>query len=181
MGEVRQLKSSEAKDHAHGSVRETQASHVRNGPDFDIGGYIPYRLVFTQQLMHQVAKPEREANGAGGNALSRSEARVLTILYIGVANSPSDLADAAILDRAVVTRLIASLTNRKLIKTVKDTSDRRRKMLRLTQRGRQAAARIVGSMEAFGAYLNASLTAAERKNLFSILDKLNTACRSYPI
>ncbi len=181
MGEARQLKSEGAKHHEHGSVRESQASQGRTGTDFNIDSYIPYRLVFTQQLMHQVAKPESEANGTGGNALSRSEARVLAILYIGIANSPSDIADAAILDRAAVTRLIASLTNKKLTKAAKDAGDRRRKMLGLTRRGRQAAARIVGNMEKFGAYLSASLTAAEQKNLFATLDKLNAACRDYPI
>ena len=101
--------------------------------NFNIDQYIPFNVMFTEMLMFRVGRPDKHVKAPVD--VSQGECRVLTFVFLGKASSPTDLTENLSMDRALVTRNINSLEKKGLITISKDPSDKRRRLLALTEKG----------------------------------------------
>jgi DNA-binding MarR family transcriptional regulator len=102
------------------------------------------------------------------------EWRVLAAVAEAEQLSASDLVESSPLDKASVSRAVATLTKRGLISSRRDPDDRRVRVLALTASGRRVYERVAPlSAERHGALL-AVLTRSEQRTLEQLLDRLNS-------
>ncbi len=147
---------------------------------FDINSYIPFLLVVSQLKMHNVVRPESHPDVTALESLSKGDCRILVLVASQTNISPSMVAETLAMDPAVITRLLASLSKKKLIETKRDESDLRRKSICLTKRGEKVAGILIGIMSDFGKYVDDSITENEKRKLIKILSKLNLGCENFP-
>ncbi len=75
-------------------------------------------------------------------------------------------------DSATITGVVERLRQRGLIDSCADPTDRRRRAIALTERGREVADQAVAAVAAISARTFAPLTAAERRQLTRMLQKI---------
>lgn len=110
--------------------------------------------------------------------VSLGEWRALALLGAGVALSLNDLARAADLDKAQMSRIIAGLTKRELIARDEGSTRGQTVRLALTRKGQALYRRLIeAAVKRNNAFL-ACLTATERKVLDEALVKLSTLARA---
>lgn len=148
--------------------------------DLDIDQYIPYQLVQCQFWMHKVVSPESEPAVAGLAELTKGEFRVLLMLFLKGALSPSEIADAAPMNRAVVTRALANLKRKRLVFAQRSEADQRSKLMALTADGLAVGERALPALRKFDAYLATAITPQEKRELLRILEKLLFSTKQYP-
>lgn len=101
----------------------------------------------------------------------------MTIL-LRLSKSPAtmgELAECALVDKAAITRSIASLIASGLVKKISHVTDLRITMIELTAKGKTKAAEAVSVREILSKKLNSILTNEERKELARLLTKAGTA------
>ncbi|MBS7540514.1 MarR family winged helix-turn-helix transcriptional regulator [Ancylobacter lacus] len=76
------------------------------------------------------------------------------------------------LDAATIKGIVDRLCNRGLVTSTEDTVDRRRRAVRLTERGRDAVEQAIRANEAMREEMLAPLTQEEREQLLRLLKKL---------
>jgi DNA-binding MarR family transcriptional regulator len=106
--------------------------------------------------------------------LTRREWRVLSFLSEHEGALSSELADHAMLDRARTSRTLTRLDEKGLILREPRPSDRREVHVSLTEEGRQIATELFPKVAEINRTLMAGLSIAERKQLDSLLDRLQT-------
>ncbi len=85
-----------------------------------------------------------------------------------------ELAEHALVDKAAITRSVASLISSGLVKKTTDEKDLRITIIELTTRGKNKAAEAMSVREILGKKLNNILTNEERKELARLLTKAGT-------
>lgn len=130
-----------------------------------------YRL--SRLLASSGAMTTRLCEGRYG--ITRREWRLIALLAVHGAMSPSELADRAHLERARVSRLISELVVRKLIQRRTLVEDARRAELELTDEGRQLYEELFPQSVRFHCDVLAALSPAELECFDRALAKLTEA------
>jgi DNA-binding MarR family transcriptional regulator len=122
-----------------------------------------------QQLLDAVATASREFQRsvdavddavAKHLGVNRTDLRTLEVLYDGPA-TPSALAAATGMSPAAMTAALDRLEGRGYVRRVRDTADRRRILVEVTEEIRQAAGRLYGPIAVEGAEFVSRYTDAE--------------------
>jgi DNA-binding MarR family transcriptional regulator len=98
--------------------------------------------------------------------------QVLIRLSIEGAVSQQELTLDAGLDAAGVSRLVARMAEEKLVSIKVDARDRRRRLVRLTPKGKALAEALAPVVDAMARNVFSGLTEAEEQRLLSLLDKV---------
>lgn len=105
--------------------------------------------------------------------LRSQQATILVLTEKNPGIAPTSIADANDIKQSLVAKLVSDLEARGLIKTRSSTTDRRRKGLHITARGRVFLKRV---METFATELDPvltrNLTSAEKATLIRLLKKI---------
>lgn len=130
--------------------------------------FLPYRLsVLANQVSQGIARTYSERFG-----LSITEWRVIAILGRFDNIPASMVAEHSAMDKVAISRAVRRLLDLKLIQRRDGHEDRRAKPLALTRSGHRVYEAIAPAALEFEARLLAALTAAERRSLERILNKL---------
>lgn len=111
----------------------------------------------------------------GRYGITRREWRLIAILAVRGALSPSALAEHAHIDRARTSRVISLLLEKNLVKRHLVPGDHRRAQVELTEAGSRLYRELFPQSAALSARLLQSLTARQRRDLDGILDRLTEA------
>lgn len=130
--------------------------------------FLPYRLsILSNTVSNTIAREYRNLFG-----LSIPEWRVMAVLgRFGPLNA-GGVCERTAMDKVTVSRAVAQLIEQKIVKRETDPSDRRRSILKLTARGERTHRQIVPIARGRESELAAALTEKERKNLDTLLAKL---------
>ena len=130
--------------------------------------HLPYRILLLAKLLDRAtARQLRDREG-----LTLAEWRVLAHLETLGEASSARIAAAAAADRAEVSRAVASLEKAGLILRRPDHGNRKRLLLRLTDKGQQVHRALRAKRVAYFEYLLADLDADERASLDAALLKI---------
>lgn len=140
------------------------------GPTFE--DLFTYKLsVLVKHADRLTAERYRDAAG-----LTLSEARAVTILAGKQPLQVQQLARYGSLDKSQASRVAVSLQRRGLVERSDSTDDRRAWDLRLTPAGERVHASLIALARARNAQLLAPLTAAQRRTLIGLVDRLVAGC-----
>ena len=147
---------------------EADASEGSGEEGFRLAGFLPYRLSVTTNRVSRAfaARYSREFG------LSIPEWRVMAVLGERAPISSNDVCDATAMDKAKVSRALATLRHRGFVKKASHPDDQRLLRLSLTAKGQRVYSAIVPRARQLEAELMAGLTAGERGQLDRLLDKL---------
>ena len=135
----------------------------------DLQQFLPYRLsVLANRSSDALAREYSQRFGLGV-----TEWRVMAVLgrYPGL--SANEVAARTAMDQVAVSRAVARLLERGQVVREFADEDRRRSALRLTKAGQKIYGQIVPLALGFEELLLADMSAAERKLLFRLLDRLD--------
>ncbi len=108
----------------------------------------------------------------GRHKLSTSSWRVMAVVARFEPCSAAVLSSHSRMDPSKVSRAIEALVDRKMLRRRKDPEDQRRAVLTLTPLGRRTYEDCADYVRKNEAYYTATLTAAERKAMWSAVDKM---------
>lgn len=111
----------------------------------------------------------------GRYGITRREWRMIAILAVRGALSPSNLAEHAHIDRARTSRVISLLLEKKLVQRRPVPGDHRRAQVDLTEAGHRLYCELFPQSAALSVRLLQSLNAKQRRELDGILDLLTAA------
>jgi len=145
----------------NGNVKNTDSKLV-------LEQFLPYRLsILSNTVSNTIAREYRDLFG-----LSIPEWRVMAVLGRFGPTSASGVCERTAMDKVTVSRAVAQLIGQKFIKRETDPNDRRRSILKLTARGTRTHHKIVPIARGHESELAAALTDKERRNLDTLLAKL---------
>ena len=136
--------------------------------DLCLEKFLPYRL---SVLSNRVSNAIAQAYGTRFD-LTIPAWRVMAILGRFPDLSAADLVEQTAMDKVAISRAVSSLLKNDYITRSEDPSDRRRQVLNLSELGREVYERIVPLAQQYENDLMSSLTAEEREQLDSIIEKL---------
>lgn len=140
-------------------------------PVLDLERFLPYRLsVLSNRISADIAGFYRERFG-----LSVTEWRAMAILGRYPGASGMDITERTAMDKVAVSRAVNGLIDRGLVEREFDRSDRRRSILTLSAKGQAIYDQIAPLALRQEASLLAALDAADRQQLWRLLDKLDAA------
>ncbi len=132
--------------------------------------FLPYRLsVLANRLSRALSREYAQAFG-----LTTPEWRVMAVLGADRARSAEEVSRATAMDKVAVSRAVARLTARRLVRRRRDARDRRRLVLTLSKEGRRIYAEIVPLARAFESRLAGGVRGG-RDRLMKVLDELDAA------
>ncbi len=114
-------------------MKQTATQLPHRTPDFDLEEFLPY-------LLNQAAEATSrsfQAVYAEEYGLTRTQWRVLANLGRFGAMTAKDICTISHIEKTKVSRAIANLEERRLLKRLESVEDRRAEMLSLTARGKQ--------------------------------------------
>ncbi len=131
--------------------------------------FLPYQLsVTTNKISHLIA----QAYGPSLN-LSRAQWRVMAVLGEESGLSGSQVAERTAQDKVTVTRAVKALIATGLVRREASQSDGRVAFLKLTRKGRRSYESIAPQVLQYETQLLKALSPTERRQLTSILTKLD--------
>jgi DNA-binding MarR family transcriptional regulator len=153
----------------------TDRTRKEPSDDLAIRDLLSYRIhQVSSQMSRSAASQYREQFD-----VSLGEWRALALLGSGVAMSLNELARAADLDKAQMSRIVSGLTKRNLIARADLTATRGQTVrLTLTRRGQAIYRRLIEAARRRNAAFLACLTSQERKVLDDALLKLSALARA---
>ncbi len=125
---------------------------------------------FSRLLAEAGALVVRVCEGRFG--ITRREWRVLSYLALHDGAPPTELSRRAALDKALTSRVVASLSEKGLVVRVTKPSDRRRALIYLTERGRQIHDEVLPLARRINQEVLAALSDEEVDRLDDMLDRL---------
>lgn len=134
----------------------------------DLATYLPFRFFEITRKLAFSGKIEID-----GVAVSVRDWRVLALLASAGPLTNSELADNMGMDAATITRAVKFLRSNGLVDVQPSKRDRRSQLIALSQKGADIYDDIAPERIAFAKNVEACLTAAERDNLYSALDKID--------
>jgi len=138
-----------------------------------LNDFLPYRLVVLADLVSKVASRIY----ADRFDLTRPEWRIIASLSELGPVSATEICAHSTQDKMTVSRAVASLEERGLLRRHDDTHDRRNKILELTPHGQALYRKIVPLILAREAFLLESFTPDERTELARLLEALTVRAR----
>ncbi|MDE2456758.1 MAG: winged helix-turn-helix transcriptional regulator [Burkholderiales bacterium] len=137
-------------------------------PAFELGSLLGYRL---QRLSAAIAAlAQQESMEVGG--LSLPEYRVLVVLQSQGETGVVALQRAMLIDKAWISRTLASLSDKKLVACEADPHDARRTRFRLTAKGQRTATALVERAFKRQERILAGFSAKEVQQLMAQLDRI---------
>lgn len=133
--------------------------------------FLTFRLARLTQALNAQATDVLERAGPIG----LTDWRVLSVIAGGGAASARDIVTQTGFDAAQVSRALRHLEDDGLVLTVRDSTDRRMRPVRLTARGQTLYDTLVPVMQRRQEALLNALSAEERALIFGIIDKLQDA------
>jgi DNA-binding MarR family transcriptional regulator len=147
-------------------TRKTRSSH------FDLEQFLPYRLSRLSNMVSQgIARFYQEQH-----QLTVPEWRVMVVLgrYPGL--TASEVCTRTVMDKVTVSRAVNTLLEKKYLQRVIDTTDRRKRPLRVSQpRGMKVLNEVIPYAMEYQATLQSGLTPREWSQFDSLVNKLFTA------
>ena len=138
---------------------------------FRLSDFLPYRVVALGQAMGQgLAREYAEAFG-----LAIPEWRTLALIGQYEAVTAARVVAETPMDKATVSRAVASLAGRGLVIRVPDEADRRATRLRLSPEGQDVFGAVAARALAYESDMLSAITAAERAEFDRLLTKLSAA------
>jgi DNA-binding MarR family transcriptional regulator len=135
---------------------------------FRLEDFLPYRLsVAANRVSRAFARRYAEEFG-----LTIPEWRVLAVVGDGPPVSAAEIVLRTAMDKAKVSRAVAGLLDRDLLRRAVNPLDQRRHMLAHSRKGRQIYETIVPRALALQAEVMQELSEEERRLLASLLDRL---------
>lgn len=136
--------------------------------DFILEQYLPFRMAVLASLMSEgfFKRSQKEYD------ISVAEWRVLANLGHLEPQSAHQISAYAVLDKVQVSRAVSRLENKGWVERQNDTQDKRRNLLKLTQKGRQVFGALGKRARTFEDDVCASLSVEEYAALDRILHKL---------
>lgn len=142
-----------------------------NPPPLRLERFLPYRLsVLANRTSGALARVY-----AARFRLSVPQWRVMAVLAETPALSASQVAERTAMDKVMVSRAVTGLLRSRRVRRTTDRGDRRRSVLRLSERGLAVYREIVPLARAYEARLLAALAPADRAALDRLLDALSAA------
>ena len=135
---------------------------------FRLEDFLPYRLSVTANRVSR-AFAKRYAEEFG---LTIPEWRVLAVVGDSSPISAGEIVGRTAMDKAKVSRAVAGLLDRDLLRRAVNPLDQRRHMLAHSRKGRQIYETIVPRALALEAEVTQELSAEERRQLTSLLQRL---------
>lgn len=133
--------------------------------------FLPYRLsVLANRTSGALARVYAERF-----SLSVPQWRVMAVLAETPELSASQVAERTAMDKVMVSRAVTGLLRSRRVRRTTDRGDRRRSVLRLSERGLAVYREIVPLARAYEARLLAALAPADRAALNRLLDALSAA------
>lgn len=135
----------------------------------ELDRFLPYRLsVLSNRVSSAISRVYSERFGLGV-----TEWRVMAVLGQFPELSAGEVAERTAMDKVAVSRALARLGERGLLRRGTDDDDRRRSVLALSAAGRDVHGRIVPLALAFERRLLEGMDAGEQGLLFRLLDRLD--------
>lgn len=142
--------------------------HRSARPELDLTQFLPYRLNHLADRISQgLSTIYSERFG-----ISIPEWRVLAWISHKEVLTAKQICDFTSMDKARVSRAVQSLEGRELISRTPSSSDQRMQYLRLTGDGEALLSELIPAAHAWEAEVVASLSAAEFRDLFNVIGKL---------
>ncbi len=149
-------------------MKPNTSRKTRPRPGFALERFVPYRLsVLTNIISRTFGRLYGERFGLG-----IPEWRVMAVLGRFAPLAANDVCSRTAMDKVRVSRAVEKLRRAGLVEHAVDARDRRRSRLRLSAAGHRMHDAIVPMGLAAEALLLDGLTAAERRTLDKLLDKL---------
>jgi DNA-binding MarR family transcriptional regulator len=135
---------------------------------FRLEDFLPYRLsVAANRVSRAFARRYAEEFG-----LTIPEWRVLAVVGDGQPVSAAEIVLRTAMDKAKVSRAVAGLLDRDLLRRAVNPLDQRRHMLAHSRKGRQVYEAIVPRAQALEAEVTQELSEQERRQLGRLLERL---------
>lgn len=147
--------------------------HDNQGAVLTLNDFLPYRLVALADLVSKVAARIY----AERFELTRPEWRIIASLSDLGPVSATEICAHSTQDKMTVSRAVASLEARGLLRRYDAPHDRRNKILELTSQGQAIYRKIVPLILAREAFLLESFTPEERTTLARLLEALTARAR----
>jgi DNA-binding MarR family transcriptional regulator len=106
------------------------------------------------------------------SGLRLPEWRVISLLGNGGALNASTIGQNSVTDKGLLSRTLAALEKRGLIRTARDARDQRSVTVRLTRKGQAVYDKTIPHMRARHRLLMKALNKSEQTAVFAIIDKL---------
>ena len=141
----------------------------------------PHYRELTQFLSYRVVRLHHALNAQAVSVLDKVAGitllqwRVIAMVGSGTTTSARDIARKSIIDPALISRTVKGLETRDLLKTSRQSADRRILNLELTPKGRAIFERTLPHMQGRQQSLIDALDPAEQQAIFRIFDKLEMA------
>ena len=137
-------------------------------PALDLEQFLPYRLsVLSNTVSTALAGAYARRFG-----LTIPQWRIIAVLARSPGLSAAAVAERTAMDKVAVSRALAGLTRTGRVRRALAQNDRRRSVLTLTARGREAYARIVPYALEYERRLMAELAPAEQTAFHAVLSRL---------
>jgi DNA-binding MarR family transcriptional regulator len=148
-----------------GSVQQSAVDLVET---FRLEEFLPYRLaVAADGVSRMIARQHLDPSGLG-----MPEWRLLAVVGRQGVISPTEAVDRTAMDKVKVSRAVASLVSRGLLRQSRDPEDGRGRRMRLTRKGTTVFAGIAPTGEKIEQALASGISASELTALRSVLLKL---------
>ncbi len=134
----------------------------------ELHDFLPYRV---HLLSSKIARPADYSLSSGKVVRARDWRVILQLASRGPLTN-RELATMVGLDAANITRVVQYLTELGLVMTRASKADRRKQIISLTAEGAAAHDEIAPQRKRVGEQLLECFSAAERKQLFTLLDRL---------
>ncbi|MDT0683564.1 winged helix DNA-binding protein [Roseicyclus sp. F158] len=108
-----------------------------------------------------------------GKPLNLTGYRILMVLKIFRETSAAELSRLMVIDRAQVSRSVAELTGAGFLVERSDPTNKRRKLLRLSDKGKRELGSVRSKFEARQSLFEELLTEREMEGLYAAIDKLS--------
>ena len=142
---------------------------------FDLGDFFPYLVrIFYRSVNEVVSSVYTQSYG-----LTVSQWRTMAVLGPYNAMSASQIVSLSSMDKVNVSRAIKGLQTRGLLKRDIDGDDRRRAVLRLTEKGRHIFHALVPLVKQAEEKCLQDLSAQERSMLISLMERVRIATQSF--
>jgi len=119
--------------------------------------HVPYRILFLGKMLDRLTTTQVKTLAD----LTLAEWRVLAHLGAMGAKSASDVCNAAMMDRAEVSRSVSSLAERGLLKRSPNPRNKKSQLLSLTPKGKKTHAKVQTHRLGFFSHLTADLSKKE--------------------
>ena len=151
-------------------IETSEQPEMPTGPDreFDLTTFFPYQV----RVYYRSVSDSVTAIYASLFGLSVSEWRTMAVLGADQALSASEIVARSSMDKVNVSRAVQGLRKAGLLKRDIDGDDRRRAVLRLTDKGRETLETLVPLVLKLEAELLEGLTSDERDTLVRLMEKV---------